>query len=630
MSTCCIVVIGHVDHGKTTLLQALTGTDTDRLPEEKKRGLSIVPGFAHLASPSGVIDFVDAPGHADFIQAMVQGAAGARAALLVISATEGISAQTFEHLNIAHLLGIRQGVIAMTKADLLEPAQHAQRLDEIREGLSGTALAKAPMILCSAKSGFGLKQLTAELDKLVRLPAEVPAPLDSFMSIDRTFSLPGRGTIVTGTLLGDDLCLEDAVTLQPQGTKVSLRGLQSRETPMERIPAGTRMAANLRGVAVEDVPRGSALCKGATAKATQVMDAMLTPLEGVSTAKHLSDVRVLFGTSSSVAQLRYFGDPKTSRFLQLRFNHPVAGFPGQRGVIRRLSPPQTIGGVVLLDPEAAPTRPSDQNRLRLLKAVETGDHLEVLAALGHLSGGAIPLSQAARLLRMPPAAMLARTVDSHVEIANDLIAAQSNVVAVYDEVRERLATYHARYPIHICAPDAVIEPTNAATRLTQHVLEQLVASDQIRRCKDGLALTSHDPFALLTPELRTRMAQLATAFERAKLSPLKQEDVCTEAQDDELIALLLAKETLVALRNVALNQTLVLHAGTIAKAATLLAAAFPAQTAFTPSEARTVLRTSRRVIMPLLEHFDAQEITTRTGNTRTLCAQIPVPPAPAP
>ncbi|MEH6830569.1 MAG: GTP-binding protein, partial [Sulfitobacter sp.] len=373
MNTRCIVVIGHVDHGKTSLVRALTGIETDRLAEEKERGLSIALGFAHRAYPEGTIDFIDAPGHEDFIQAMVSGATGAQSILAVISLTEGIGAQTLEHLTIAGLLGLTNAVIAVTKSDTLEPSSHAARLEVIRSELAQTPFADAELLLCSALTGDGLDALHLALQKTLSGPANASAPLQSILPIDRVFSMPGHGTIVTGTLLGQELHVNTHAVLQPDGRKTTVRGLQSRGEKRGLVKAGERVAVNLRGVAVKDIPRGAALCVGDALPPSTCFDVSIGLNPWSNTAlKHNEDIRVMFGTSSEIASVRVFGGkqiaPKQSGHAQLRFKKQVVGFAGQKAILRRLSPPETLGGATILDPIAMPTKSTNKRRLAVLLA----------------------------------------------------------------------------------------------------------------------------------------------------------------------------------------------------------------------------------------------------------------------
>ncbi len=632
MNSSCIVVTGHVDHGKTSLVRALTGIETDRLAEEKARGLSITPGFAHLACPSGTIDFIDAPGHEDFVQAMISGATGSGAVLLVVSAAEGIGAQTLEHLHIAGMLGITQGVIAVTKSDLLDPADRAVRIDDIRAALSRTPLAGARLVLCSARTGDGMDALRDALEALLSEVTPPSGPPHGFLPIDRVFSLPGRGTIVTGTLLGRDLALEDVVVLQPAGRIVSLRGLQSRGTERDLIHAGERMAANLRGLAQADIARGAVLCAAGDVAPSACVDVRLSLLPGAARAvKHMDDIRVLFGTSGEVATLRLFGGgriaPGQTALAQLRFRHPVVGYAGQRAILRRLSPPETIGSAVFLDPQAAPTRAGDKDRLRVLDAVETGDAAAIARALCTARGGVARLRDVARLARRSEPPLRADLGAAFTLLTAGRIAPNDVIAARTADVLSAVATYHTRHPLRAMAPRSAIAPLATTPELARHVEDTLHQNGQIRRRDNRLALAGHDPFDLLSRDERVRLAEIEQGFRHLGLTGRKPDVLSPSTLDAALEELLIDAGRLTALHNVALNQTLVLHTDALTEAADRLRAAFPPPQSFTTSQARTALATSRRVIVPVLEHFDSCAVTERVGDTRRMRPANPVSPA---
>lgn len=620
MKTCCIVVIGHVDHGKTLLVHALTGIDTDRLPEEKARGLSITPGFAHRTYPSGIVDFVDAPGHAGFVSAMISGATGAQAALIVISISEGICAQTFEHLRIAGLLGIRQAVIAVTKADLLTPSEQAERLKAIQEALSKTLFAATPLVVCSARSGEGMDPLNAALENLIK-EAPMPSPaLHSFLPIDRVFSKPGRGAIVTGTLLGRALTVDDNVTLQPMDRAVTLRALQSRGTDRDRIYVGERMAANLRGITEGDIPRGSVLCATGTAVPSLCIDVQLDLLNAPSKSlKHMQEIRVLFGTSSEVAQVRLLRDEDPrGGFAQLRFRKPVVCFAGQRAILRSLSPPETIGGAVLVDPQAKPTRPNDSGRVQVLKAAYEGDIKSLADALVKVGGGVADPSNIARLARLPTTDTSKKLGSGFVALQGGLVTSIENIETTKTAVLDLLLAYHSKHPLRKAAPRASIDMPALSRQLLQYVEDALLAGNQIRRHDNMLVEWDHDPLALLSPAQRKVMAEIEDQFRRSGLGPPTPEYLSTKGDAADLLQLLIDSGVLIALRNVALNQTLVFHNDTVAAAIQTLASGFPSPLPFTTSQARGTLSTSRRVIVPLLEYFDSIGVTLRKEDARQL------------
>ncbi|MFK7751784.1 MAG: SelB C-terminal domain-containing protein [Sedimentitalea sp.] len=620
MKTCPMVVIGHVDHGKTSLVRALTGQETDRLPEEKARGLSIIPGFAHRSYPNGIIDFIDAPGHEDFIQAMVCATSGAQAALLVVSAPDGIAAQTLEHLCIAGLLGLEIGVIAVTKSDLVPAARLPVCLQDIRAAVSRTPLAQAQMITCSVITGTGLKDLHAALDHVLHQDMRRPGPLASFLAIDRAFSRAGLGTVVTGTLLGQDLPATTALTLQPQGRSVTLRSLQSRGQTRDTIQTGERMAANLRGVAVDEIARGSVLCASGVAEASTCFDVSLDMIAG---AKHLDDVRVMFGTTSEVAQLRLFASGRIeahqSGFGQVRFKKAVCGFAGQRAVLRRLSPPETIGGAVLLDPQARPARAGDRLRLRVLQATQGGVPAEIANALIAANSGVADPRDVARLARLPINAVGPALADQFVPIGANLISSHSEIARVQSSLLHALGEYHAAHPLWPKVPVAAITRRGTSPDLQTLALTALHDSNQIRPIGTGWALCSHDPIAALSPAQRTRYDQLEATFEHAGLTP--PVDIAQTGFDQTVLTLLESRGHLVSLRNVALKQTVILHIKTLIKAGETLARAFPPPHSFTTGQARDQLGTSRKIIVPVLEYFDSLGVTIRTGDTRQIGAR---------
>ncbi|MEQ6202411.1 selenocysteine-specific translation elongation factor [Sulfitobacter sp. HNIBRBA2951] len=627
MKTCCVVVIGHVDHGKTALVHALTGHHTDRLPEEKARGLSITPGYAHRSYPAGIVDFVDAPGHADFVSAMVSGATGAQAALIVISIMEGICAQTLEHLRIAELLGIKQAVIAVTKADVLPAADHAEHLPAIQETLSQTAFAGAPLVVCSARSGSGIDALNAALEDLIE-GAAPPAPvLQSFLPVDRVFSMPGRGTIVTGTLLGSALSVDDTVTLMPLERVVTLRALQSRGNDRDRIYPNERMAANLRGITQADIPRGAVLCAAGAASPTTCLDVKLNMLGAPSkNLKHMQEIRVLFGTGSEVAQVRLFRseNPK-DRFAQLRFRKPVVCFAGQRVILRSLSPAKTIGGAVVIDPLAEPARPNDRGRMQVLTAADAGDMNPLADALIQSGGGVTDVSTIARLRRLPATETRQHLASDFVTLQGDLITSPKGLATAEAAILDLLSEYHLKHPLRTAAPRTLIQIPSLAPALLQHTEDGLVANSQIRRHDTMLALYDHDPIALLNTAQRKTLTQIEDQYHQAGLAPPAPASFSSTDDAAELLQLLIDRETLIAMRNVALKQTLVFHKDTVARAVQTIASGFPPPLPFTTSQARSTLGTSRRVVVPLLEYFDSIGVTLRKDETRHLVAANPVP-----
>jgi selenocysteine-specific elongation factor len=329
---------GHIDHGKTALVAALTGVDTDRLPAEKTRGISIELGYAPLSLPSGRrLSVVDVPGHERFVRTMVAGATGIDLYLMVVAADDGPMPQTIEHAAVLAALGVTEGVVAVTKADLADPARAAREAAELLPG--------AEVVACSARAGTGVDELRAALDRVAaRLPGrgdDAGAPL---LHVDRAFTVRGAGTVVTGTLWSGAIAGGDRLALLPAGTEVRVRSVQVHDEPVQRAEAGQRVALNLVGVAVRDVVRGDALAAPGTVVPARVLDCELT-LQG---AEHGMRAHLHHGTREAPARLAELG----GGLWQARLERPLLARAGDRVVVRSIAPPDTLGGGVVLDAAA--------------------------------------------------------------------------------------------------------------------------------------------------------------------------------------------------------------------------------------------------------------------------------------
>jgi selenocysteine-specific elongation factor len=330
---------GHIDHGKTALIARLTGIDTDRLPEEKARGISIELGYAPLVLPSGRrLSVVDVPGHERFVRTMVAGATGIDLYLMVVAADDGVMPQTREHAAVLAGLDVTDGVVAITKSDLADPALATE---EARE-LMGDAVEIVP---CSGRTGAGVQAVAAALDRVAaRLPGRASARGEPVLHVDRSFTIRGAGTVVTGTLWSGSIARGDVLDLMPAGTSVRVRSVQVHDEPVERADAGQRVAVNLVGVDRRTVARGDVLAAPGLLVPTTVLDATLD----LRDADHAQRVHVHHGTREAPARLASFGDG----LWQLRLERPVLARAGDRVVVRSVAPPDTLGGGVVLDPRA--------------------------------------------------------------------------------------------------------------------------------------------------------------------------------------------------------------------------------------------------------------------------------------
>ncbi len=618
--TLTIGVIGHVNHGKTALVRALTGIETDRLKDEIARGMSITLGFAWRDYPAGGVDLIDAPGHEDFIRAMVTGVTGARAVLLVVSATEGFGRQSVEHLQIAGLLGIRAGVVAVTKADLLPPGGEAVVRAAVAGALSRSFLADAPIVFCSAVSGAGLEALHQELQALLKGSADGDEPPGVFLPIDRVFTLPGAGAVVTGTLQGASLQTGAAMVLEPSGHRVSIRQIQVHGRPVDIARPGGRVAVGLRGVGVGQVSAGEGLCAPDMFRASLQVDARITvPPDAARPLKHLDQIRVMWGARHDIASVRLLGDrliaPGASGLAQLRFSAPVVAFAGQRAVLRRLSPAETLGGAMVLDPEAPPSRGKPAPRIALLEATGAGDLDRIAAGLALRDGGILSVAELARLWRRTAVDVRQGLVAAFEDLDAGRLVSKAGAANAEAGYLDLLVSAHARTPARSSVAVSPVRDALARTPsrdLVAYVERRLALAGAIRLDGGQVALPDYDPLAALSPQAVERLHQIETTLRDAGLAPSGFEEV----QDADLLQFLIGSGRAVSLRNHALRQTLTFHVDALQRAGETLRGLFPPPMDFTTGQARAALKTTRKFIVPVLEYLDAQGLTLRQGDVR--------------
>ena len=631
-----VAVIGHVNHGKTALVRALTGIETDRLKEEIERGLSITLGFAWRDYGLGGVDLIDSPGHEDYIRAMVAGASGARAVLLAVSAVEGLGRQTREHLQIAALLGIDAGIVAVTKADQLEPGGEAAIRAEIETALRETFLAGEPMVFCSSVSGAGLETLHSHLEALARRCAPSPPLAGAFLPIDRAFTIAGTGAVVTGTLRGGSLATDAPAVLEPSGRRVSLKQIQVHGRDMDSAGPGGRVAVGLRGLSAHEVRAGEVLCAPDSFRSTLQVDVMLTVTPGSARPlKHMDEIRVMWGARNDLATLRLFGAktiaPGAQGLAQLRFSAPVVAFAGQRAVLRRPSPAETVGGALVLDPEAAPVRGKVAGRQAVLEATLAGDPERIAAGLAQRDGDIVSVAELARLSRLTQVETRRRLDQDFETVDGARLAPRAAADAARRAYLDVLANAHREAPARATAPVGAIRSGLAGTvsrELTAHAERVLAANHQIRLDVGRVALPGHDPFAALSPEALEHLGQIEAALKEGGLTPPDARVLSGEAAEGlALLALLTESGRAVSLRNVALKQTLVFHPESLDLGFQALRSAFPSPAEFTTGEARAALGVTRKFIVPILEYFDTRGLTTRQGDLRQVIVSPPLIPS---
>lgn len=623
-----IAVLGHVDHGKTSLVKALTGTDTDTLQEERERGLTISLGFAYYRSEAGTLNLIDAPGHADFLRTTISALSGIDTILLAVSATEGIQAQTLEHLCAAKRMGICNVIVAITKSDLNTAPAHNDLAAEVEILLSANAFSESKIIPCSVHSATGLAALKHALDDFLKAPAKHIALPGFYLPIDRVFSHTGTGTIVTGTLLGQPIFKDQAATLHPSETSTSVRGLQVNGNAVDSAQIGTRVAVNLRGVSVDDISKGYVLSDNDVFASSAQFDVLLDgQTDSPALLQHMETVTVLYGTHHAAARIRYFdrANPEQDHavYAQLQFAKPQTAYTGQRFVLHRPATAQIAAGGIIVDPVAASVRRNKPHHINVLKAAANSDLLRITHAITARDGGLAIIDDVSRLSNCK-ASKIEHTIQNDFEITETgFVFCKTALTATGTQILEHLTRQHEQHPLRPFVATDHINQTMRSTHpaIFNRAVELLEAAGQIKVNANHIACEAHDPLAMLSPEQRTRLDALECDLKTAGLNAIRYDTTQDATNHTDLIELLIHERRAIRLYNHALRQVLIVHTSTVESAHTALRSAFPQRTLFTTSDARKALDTNRKMIVPLLEHLDRQHLTVRNGNSRYVEAQ---------
>ncbi|WP_426315831.1 selenocysteine-specific translation elongation factor [Methylobacterium fujisawaense] len=635
LKTLLVGVIGHVDHGKTALVRALTGVETDRLKEERARGVSIVPGFALLASDRGEIDLVDLPGHERFVRAMISGATGMRAILLAVDAHEGIKPQTVEHLEIARLIGVRRGVLALTKADLATPETVAARAAEIAAAAARAGIAAGPVIATSTVTGAGLPELSAALSGL--LDETEPGRDDGFpyLPVDRVFSRPGFGTVVTGTLRRGPLAVGDTVEIAPGGRTAVVRGLQIHGRAVERAEPGRRTAVALRGIDLDEVARGQALSPPGLLAPSAWLDVAITAAAGADALAGGSACRLLFGTTEVEARLRLLDrdalEPGASTQAQLHLGEPVAVPAREPFVLRLDSPSVTVAGGRILDPASRRRRRHDPRVMADLAALAAGHAGEAITVrLGQLGAAGAPLTELARIAGIAPERARQILSEAGARAIGDRYIGAAAFAALRSGTLAALAHHHRDNPMdHGIALERLARALALPETVTGAVLRDLAAAGAVAQAGALWRRAEFDP-ARNESEAARRLEQV---FRRAGLSPPDEaEAIGRDVRRREALTYLVGAGTVIRAVDRVQRRAVLFHREAVAIAKTRLVEAFPEagtpDMGFLAREAGATLGISRKFSIPLLEHLDATGFTRRAGDRRVIVALEPARAAP--
>jgi selenocysteine-specific elongation factor len=624
---------GHIDHGKTALVRALTGIDTDRLKEEKLRGITIDIGFASLTLGRVRLGFVDVPGHERFVKNMLAGAHGIDLVLLVVAADEGIMPQTREHFDICRLLNVKSGLVALTKSDLVEAELIEVARAEIEDFVRGSFLEGAPIIAVSSRTGEGLEELKRALAEVAERVNPKTAQAIPRLPIDRAFSIKGFGTVVTGTLIAGQISAGDDLEVLPSKLRTRARNIQVHGKDTDRAVAGQRTAINLQGINVDQVQRGMVLAPPGRLEPTSIVDArlILLPSAGKPVANR-ARVRFHHGTAEVMARLLLLESPSTiepgqTQLVQLRLEGPVAAFPGDRFIIRSYSPQITIGGGQIIDPMPEKRRFKDRTAATYLARLERADPIERIAIFVEMAGKRA----------MTSAEIAARTgaTDEQIEAAARSLTGSDRIIPastaplilissqaynqLVEEVIVALSDHHRREPLALgISREELRERLFGGLRpeIFRTVIARLSEEGKITAERDLIKLSSHRPD--LTGANMDAKERLEAALKGAGLQALTLEEAARSARIPvelarKLCNLLLAEGRLIRIAD------FLFHSDPIEDLKSRLRAHKSISSRIDVAGFKEITGgLTRKYAIPLLEYLDRERITRRIGNEREI------------
>jgi selenocysteine-specific elongation factor len=622
---------GHIDHGKTSLVKALTGTDTDRLPEEKARGITIDLGFAFLEEPGLTIEIVDVPGHERFVKNMLAGVGGIDLAMLVIAADEGVMPQTREHLAICSLLRIKAGLIALTKADLVESDWRELVREDVAAAVRGTFLEGAPIVPVSSKTGQGLDELRAALRSLAASVPQRGTDELPRLPIDRVFTVRGFGTVVTGTLTAGVLAADDRVEVYPKHAEAKIRGLQAHGQPVASARAGQRTAINLQGLERTAIARGDVVGLPGTLVSSTLVDGTFELLPDAPRAvKTRTRGRFHVGTSEIMARALLLDraelTPGETAFARFRLEAPLVARPGDRFVVRSYSPIVTIGGGTLLDVDPPRFKRKGPALVAHLELLQTGSPDAVLEEhVRHVGSGGVRLTTLAGRAPFGPERLRAllgslQAGGRVISIDRDWFIHPDSFGRLRGLVADELTAFHRANPLKpgMSREELRGRVGGADERVFAFLLSSLAAEGVVKTERDKVWLASHE--VRLSPEQQRVMDTLEGEFSRAEAAPPSPEEALGRAgvrgdEEHELFQVLVQSGKLVRVK-----ESLFFHAQALESIQTKLVALLRERKDIGPSDIKDLLGISRKYAIPLLEFFDQRRVTARVGERRILRA----------
>jgi selenocysteine-specific elongation factor len=623
---------GHIDHGKTSLVKALTGVDTDRLKEEKERGITIELGFTFLDLPSGIrLGIIDVPGHEKFVKHMVAGVWGIDLVALVIAADEGVMPQTREHLDICKLLNVKKGLIVLTKIDLIDRELLELVKEEVSEIVQDTFLKGAPILAVSSMTGEGIPQLLSTLDLLSQDIEERSSKGLFRLPIDRVFVMKGFGTVVTGTMISGSLSLGDTVQVLPSGLEGKVRNLQVYSRSVEKAVAGERSAVNLQGIETSSIERGDVLTKLNTLKPSQLIDAYLEYLpDAPRPLKHRTKQRFHIGTTLTNASIflldREELAPGKGGFVQLRLERPVVALPQDRFVIRGSSAIQTIGGGIILDSHPDKHRRYSSSVIADLSLLKDGTSEQALRQHIHHSGmGGITLEDLLNRIEMPSSEI--QLILRKMAGKGDLLFIDPEKLKViergqYHGLKEMVLTqlrdFHQRSPMKSGLSKEELRtklPPEVDVKLFQILINELIQSKEVVLEKDKLRLSGHQ---ISSADEKGLFKRVEAAILRGGLQPRSPKELSEEwsEREEEVRAIFehLVHEGIL----VKIKSEIYFHRVPFENLKEELITYLKSHQEITTPQFKEMTRVSRKYAIPLIEYFDQIKLTLRLGEKRVL------------
>jgi selenocysteine-specific elongation factor len=621
---------GHIDHGKSALVEALTGTHPDRLEEEKRRGITIDLGFAFLNVDGVRLGFVDVPGHERFVRNMLAGAGGIDLLMLVVAADESIKPQTREHFDICRLLAIPRGIVAITKSDLVEPHLLDLVKLEIEELTRGSFMEAAPLVPVSAFTGSGLDDLKRELSRAAESAPTRDSGRHLRLPIDRSFAVKGFGTVVTGTLVSGSVGLEEEVELHPTGRRLRVRGLQSGGKTHERAVAGQRTAVNLAGIDHSEIKRGMVLAPPGIFEPTDRLDARVTLLPSARPLRNRARARFHQGTVETTAEVILLDRDDVasgeSALAQLRLGEKTLLLPGDRFILRQFSPAATLGGGVVIDAKPTRHRRRDVSVAGHLKTIENGNREEVLRAVieatpNGLAAGEI-VARTGWLESEIAESASKLTEQGHLRIITEnllMVAAAHSVTNCTAALRAAVEAHHRENPLLPGIPRQELRAKagNPGAELFETSLRDLLQAGVLAISGDLVQRTGRT--VELTPEETRAKELIEKAFEQAGLAVPSVDEALgklpVEARRAQKILQILLREKVL----VKISGDLVFHRAALAHLRKLIAEYRRARGSRLPIPAfKELTGITRKYAIPLLEYLDRERVTQRAGNERVI------------